>query len=77
MDQVDEQIDHDRVVVHKVLDRRAAIHAAIADSQPNDIVLITGKGEEASQRVRGVDAEWPSDIVVTNQEAAKLGQSNA
>lgn len=77
VDQVDEQIDHDRVVVHKVLDRRAAIHAAISDSQPNDIVLITGKGEEASQRVRGVDAEWPSDIVVTNQEAAKLGQSNA
>ena len=61
----------------RVLDRHAAIHAGIADSQPNDIVLSTGKGEGASQRVRGVDAEWPRDIVVTNQEAAKLGQSNA
>ncbi len=77
IDQIDEQIDHERVTVRKVLDRRAAIRAAIADSAADDIVLITGKGEEASQRVRGVDGEWPGDVVVANQEAAKLGQEES
>ncbi|MDQ3018499.1 MAG: hypothetical protein M3Q64_01365, partial [bacterium] len=32
--------------VETVLDRKAAIHRAIAIAQPNDIVLITGKGSE-------------------------------
>ncbi|WP_158541010.1 Mur ligase family protein [Sporosarcina sp. BI001-red] len=32
-----------------VMDRKRAIHQAIAASQPNDIVLIAGKGHETSQ----------------------------
>lgn len=37
-----------------VLDRRAAIAAAIAQARPQDIVLIAGKGHEAYQEIHGV-----------------------
>jgi UDP-N-acetylmuramoyl-L-alanyl-D-glutamate--2,6-diaminopimelate ligase len=34
---------------HGVTDRRAAIHEAIADGQPGDVVVIAGKGHEQGQ----------------------------
>ena len=35
------------------MDRKRAIHQAIAASEPNDIVLIAGKGHETSQYIAG------------------------
>jgi UDP-N-acetylmuramoyl-L-alanyl-D-glutamate--2,6-diaminopimelate ligase len=37
-----------------ILDRRAAIHAAIAEAGPEDIVLLAGKGHEDYQEIHGV-----------------------
>lgn len=42
---------------HKVLiipDRRAAINKAVASAQPNDAVLVAGKGHETYQEIQGV-----------------------
>jgi UDP-N-acetylmuramoyl-L-alanyl-D-glutamate--2,6-diaminopimelate ligase len=35
------------------LDRRRAIHNAIADARPGDVVVIAGKGHETGQTARG------------------------
>jgi UDP-N-acetylmuramoyl-L-alanyl-D-glutamate--2,6-diaminopimelate ligase len=47
-----EGVDRGRYAV--VLDRRAAIHAAIASAREEDIVLIAGKGHETYQEIMGV-----------------------
>jgi UDP-N-acetylmuramoyl-L-alanyl-D-glutamate--2,6-diaminopimelate ligase len=35
-------------------DRRAAIHAALREAGPGDVVLIAGKGHENYQEIQGV-----------------------
>ena len=39
---------------HVYLDRRVAINQAIAHARPGDVVLIAGKGHEATQEIQGV-----------------------
>jgi UDP-N-acetylmuramoyl-L-alanyl-D-glutamate--2,6-diaminopimelate ligase len=51
-----------------VTDRRAAIHAAIADGQPGDVVVIAGKGHEQGQELAG-GRKIPFDDVSVAREA--------
>ena len=44
----------DMQAARSVVDRRQAIHAAIAEAKPGDIVLIAGKGHETTQEIAGV-----------------------
>lgn len=39
--------------VERIMDRKAAIHAALTEAQPGDIVVITGKGSETSMALAG------------------------
>jgi UDP-N-acetylmuramoyl-L-alanyl-D-glutamate--2,6-diaminopimelate ligase len=55
------------------LDRRQAIHTALSQAQPGDIVLITGKGsEQAICRARGLKEPW-DDRNVSREELHSLG----
>lgn len=55
------------------LDRRQAIHTALAQAQEGDIVLITGKGsEQAICRIRGAKEPW-DDRQVSREELQALG----
>lgn len=47
---------------HIVDDRGDAIKAAILDAQPNSIVLVTGKGNEARQKIGSEYVECKTDI---------------
>jgi UDP-N-acetylmuramoyl-L-alanyl-D-glutamate--2,6-diaminopimelate ligase len=42
---------------HVIDDRAAAIDAALRGAQPDDVVLIAGKGHEDYQEIQGV--KWP------------------
>lgn len=56
-----------------ILDRREAIHKALAFAQAGDIVLITGKGsEQAICRAHGIRESW-DDRQVVREELEKLG----
>lgn len=56
-----------------VLDRREAIHKALAFAEEGDIVLITGKGsEQAICRSLGIKEKW-DDRQVVREELEKLG----
>ena len=53
-------------------DRRAAIRAAIESARPGDVVVIAGKGHEASQEIAGRRIAF-DDRVVAREELEALG----
>jgi UDP-N-acetylmuramoyl-L-alanyl-D-glutamate--2,6-diaminopimelate ligase len=56
-----------------IFDRRAAIATALKEAQPDDVVLITGKGTDPYIMGRnGSKFEW-SDTRVAEEELRKLG----
>jgi UDP-N-acetylmuramoyl-L-alanyl-D-glutamate--2,6-diaminopimelate ligase len=55
-----------------VLDRRAAIRAALNDLGPGDVLVIAGKGHETGQTAKGVTTPF-DDREVAREELARLG----
>ncbi|MBA1392934.1 UDP-N-acetylmuramoyl-L-alanyl-D-glutamate--2,6-diaminopimelate ligase, partial [Lactobacillus sp. XV13L] len=54
-EEIDSYINHKQVQVQIILDRQRAIQAAITQSHPGDVVVLAGKGEDAYQKIRGLD----------------------
>jgi UDP-N-acetylmuramoyl-L-alanyl-D-glutamate--2,6-diaminopimelate ligase len=59
-----------------VVDRRAAIHAAIANGQPGDVVVIAGKGHEQGQELAGGRKIAFDDMSVAREALAAREQSS-
>jgi UDP-N-acetylmuramoyl-L-alanyl-D-glutamate--2,6-diaminopimelate ligase len=55
-----------------VLDRRAAIRAAMYDLAAGDVLVIAGKGHETGQTAMGVTTPF-DDREVAREELARLG----
>jgi UDP-N-acetylmuramoyl-L-alanyl-D-glutamate--2,6-diaminopimelate ligase len=53
-----------RVHFDTVLDRRAAIAAALAEARPGDLVLVAGKGHETTQTIAGAVTPFDDRVVV-------------
>lgn len=70
--EINRGIDHEQVRVTTELDRPKAIHDAILDSNPGDIVVVAGKGADPYQKVRGVDTPYPTDMVIVRQVIDQL-----
>ena len=64
----------DRVEVEP--DRRRAIHAAISDAGPDDIVLVAGKGHETWQEIRGERRPF-DDVAVAREALARRAERDA
>ncbi|MFD1672444.1 UDP-N-acetylmuramoyl-L-alanyl-D-glutamate--2,6-diaminopimelate ligase [Agrilactobacillus yilanensis] len=71
-EQIDKDIDHNKVDVSIVLDRKTAIKQAIMMSQPGDIVVLAGKGADPYQKVRGIDTPYETDLAIAQQIADEL-----
>ena len=56
-----------------VLDRREAIKTAVMLAEPNDIILVAGKGHETYQEVKGVKYDF-DDKLVLRQTFQQLGK---
>lgn len=54
------------------LDRRKAIAAALRQAQPDDLVLITGKGSDQTMAVKGGYIPWDDREVVREELAIKV-----
>ncbi|MFD0897487.1 UDP-N-acetylmuramoyl-L-alanyl-D-glutamate--2,6-diaminopimelate ligase [Loigolactobacillus binensis] len=65
--EIDAHIDHSKVKVTIEVDRKKAITAAITASTVNDIVVLAGKGDDAFQKVNGVDTPYPTDMVIAKE----------
>lgn len=73
-DAIDVHIDHDKVTVHQILDRKQAIETAITDNRDGDVVIVAAKGADPYQKVRGIDTPWPTDMVVVKAVADELAK---
>ena len=60
-----------------VLDRRAAIAAAVAAAGPGDVVLIAGKGHETTQTVGAVVTPFDDRAVAREVLAGRAGAGAA
>jgi UDP-N-acetylmuramoyl-L-alanyl-D-glutamate--2,6-diaminopimelate ligase len=49
------------------LDRRAAIRAALAAALPRDVVLLAGKGHEATQTAMGTTVPFDDRVVALDE----------
>lgn len=58
--------------IYQIQDRRNGIAKALSLAKKNDIVLITGKGNDPSSIIAGVKIPW-DEYAVTKEELAKLG----
>jgi UDP-N-acetylmuramoyl-L-alanyl-D-glutamate--2,6-diaminopimelate ligase len=58
-------------VVHRMTDRSAAIHAAVAEARERDVVLIAGKGHEDYQIIGSVKHPFDDRIVAKAAIAAR------
>ena len=72
INEIDLKIDHTKVKVHKVLDRKEAITEAIKASGPKDVVVVAGKGADPYQKIRGVNTPWPTDMAVVKEVTQSL-----
>ena len=57
---------HQRAKVLSILDRDQAIKTAVTLSQPDDIILIAGKGHEKYQDINGVKHPFDDYEIVKN-----------
>lgn len=71
-EEIDAHIDHQKVQVQYVMDRAEAIKTAIKMSTKNDIVVLAGKGEDAYQKINGVDTPYPTDVTIAKQVVEEL-----
>jgi UDP-N-acetylmuramoyl-L-alanyl-D-glutamate--2,6-diaminopimelate ligase len=63
----------DEIKTLAITDRTQAIKTAISMAQPNDIVLIAGKGHEKYQEIKGVRYDF-DDLEITIELFNKLGK---
>ncbi len=72
LDQVQSGIRSDHTDVHRILDRKEAIRAAIGAARPGDTVIITGKGSEVSMALAGgVKIPWSEEEIVRDILASR------
>ena len=57
---------------HVIEDRAAAIDAAVRGAQPDDVVLIAGKGHETYQEIKGVKLPF-ADADVARRVLSQIG----
>lgn len=74
LDDIIAGIDH-RETVQVIEDRRAAIEAALRMAQPDDVVVIAGKGHETGQDVGGVVSPFDDRLVAMEVLRDLLGES--
>ncbi|MBD0315367.1 MAG: UDP-N-acetylmuramoyl-L-alanyl-D-glutamate--2,6-diaminopimelate ligase [Nitrospiraceae bacterium] len=70
----DALIDRPSVQYQKIPDRRAAIHAAVRNAQPGDMVLIAGKGHEDYQIIGSTKVHF-DDREVAREAIAQLAST--
>ena len=55
------------MLLHFEMDRRQAIRQALTMSQPDDVVIIAGKGLDPQQKVQGVDVFYEGDYTIAKE----------
>lgn len=70
--EIDQRIDHAKVKTTYIAKREDAIRHAITHATNDDLVILAGKGQDAYQKINGVDTPYASDPVVAKQVITQL-----
>lgn len=70
--EIDQRIDHTKVATTYIAKREDAIKHAITQATNDDLVILAGKGQDAYQKINGVDTPYASDPVVAKRVIADL-----
>lgn len=70
--EIDSHIDHNKVTTTIIPKREDAIRHAIITATNDDLVVLAGKGEDAYQKINGVDTPYATDPVVAKDVIADL-----
>ena len=70
--EIDSYIDHTKVHTTLIPQREEAIQHAIASATNNDLVILAGKGQDAYQKINGVDTPYATDPVVAQEVIDEL-----
>ncbi|WP_407889968.1 UDP-N-acetylmuramoyl-L-alanyl-D-glutamate--2,6-diaminopimelate ligase [Levilactobacillus sp. N40-8-2] len=70
--EIDSYIDHTKVQTTIIPQREDAIHHAIATATNDDLVILAGKGQDAYQKINGVDTPYATDPVVAQEVIDEL-----
>jgi len=70
--EIDSHVDHAKVTTTYIAKREEAIQHAIAHATNDDLIVLAGKGEDAYQKVNGVNTPYASDPVIAKQVIAGL-----
>ncbi|MHC5268511.1 UDP-N-acetylmuramyl-tripeptide synthetase [Enterococcus sp. LJL98] len=70
-DAIQAYITEPAVEVYREMSREQAIYLALSLAKPEDVVIIAGKGTEASMKIKGENAPYPGDLFYTQQWIAK------
>ncbi|WP_225417771.1 hypothetical protein [Levilactobacillus brevis] len=73
---IDSHIDHTKVKTTIIAQRETAIAQAITTATNTDLVVLAGKGEDAYQKINGVDTPYASDPVVAQDVIDSLADES-
>lgn len=62
-DEIQQAIENPEVTVYREMDREQAIYLALSLAGPNDVVVLAGKGNEASMKIEGHDTPYDGDAI--------------
>lgn len=65
--EIAQAISNPEIVIHYQMDRQQAIALALSLSQPQDSVVIAGKGVDLYQKVAGVDQPYEGDFAIAKR----------
>ncbi|MCF7522693.1 UDP-N-acetylmuramoyl-L-alanyl-D-glutamate--2,6-diaminopimelate ligase [Levilactobacillus brevis] len=74
--EIDSHIDHTKVKTTIIAQRETAIAQAITTATNTDLVVLAGKGEDAYQKINGVDTPYASDPVVAQDVIDSLADES-
>ncbi|MFP9068859.1 UDP-N-acetylmuramoyl-L-alanyl-D-glutamate--L-lysine ligase, partial [Enterococcus faecalis] len=66
-EEINEAITNPNLIVHYEMDRPEAIRRALAESAPQDSVVIAGKGVDPYQKINGVDEPYEGDYAIVKR----------
>ena len=66
-EEINEAITNPDLIVHYEMDRPEAIRRALAESAPQDSVVIAGKGVDPYQKINGVDEPYEGDYAIVKR----------
>lgn len=65
--EIDQHIDHEKVEVQIILDRKTAVKRAVMLSKPGEIVVLAGKGRDATQKINGKNVPYETDVKIAEE----------